>query len=628
MGNINAVTNLSVESEIGIVSVNSPPVNAMSTLVRTGLFKAFATVLDDPAAKAVVLICDGRTFFAGADISELGKPDEGPNFAQVLTAVENAAKPVIAAIHGTALGGGFELALACHYRVAVPSAKVGLPEVHLGVLPGAGGTQRLPRIVGVEVALDLITSGRTITAVEAQERGAVDALAREGELRAQAIEFARRLIRDAKPLQRVRDLTDKIEAARARPAIFSEFRRANARRFRGFKAPECIVRCIEAAVNLPFEQGLELETALFDQLVVGPESEAQRYAFFAEREVTKVPGVDTKTPALSIDSVAVVGGGAMGCAIATAFAKAGISVSLVEARQEALDRAVATIGSSLSRGTSGERMRLLEPTLDLTAVGHSDLIVEAVTENLPMKTELFGRLDQIAKPGAVLATCTSSPDVDAIAAGTRRPASVVGLHFFSPLQDIRLLEIVRGARTANEVIATSVQLARRIGKLAVVSRAAEGFIARRAMKACFQAANELVSEGSSPLEIDEAMVQFGFPSGPFSMAGSVRPAQQYGNQPIRRSQSDLTERLLYPVVNESARILEEGIAIRASDIDVALIHAYGWPVYTGGPLFWARKVGLPRIVRSLRAMQETSESLYTPASVLERMATDGGELRS
>jgi 3-hydroxyacyl-CoA dehydrogenase len=621
MGNINAVTNLAVESEIGIVSVDSPPVNAMSTLVRTGLFKAFAAVLADSAAKAVVLICDGRTFFAGADISELGKPDEGPNFAQVLTAVENASKPVVAAIHGTALGGGFEFALACHYRIAVPSAKVGLPEVHLGVLPGAGGTQRLPRIVGVESALDLITSGRTITAVEAHARGAVDALAREGELRAQAIEFARQLIREGKPLQRVRDLTDKIAAARARPAIFTEFRRANARRFRGFKAPECIVKCIEAAVNLPFDQGLEVESALFAELVAGPESEAQRYAFFAEREVTKVPDVDTKTPTKAIDSATVIGAGPMGSAIAAALVNAGIAVSWIEARKDALDHALATVGLAGS-----ERMRLLAPTQDLGAAARSDLIVEAATEDLRTKTELFRRLDQIAKRGAVLATCTSSLDVNAMAAGTSRPESVVGLHFFSPRPDMRLLEVVRTASTGKEALAASIQLARRIGKLAVVSRAAEGFIARRAMGACFQAANELVLAGAAREDIDEAMVQFGFPSGPFSMMGAFPPAERVDARPIKRSPSDLIERLLFPVVNESARILEEGVAIRASDIDTALIHAYGWPVYKGGPLFWARKLGLQRIVMGLQSMRGAGGSRYEPASLLQRRAADGGAL--
>jgi 3-hydroxyacyl-CoA dehydrogenase len=686
MGNINAVTNVAIEDGVGVVTVNSPPVNALSAAVREGLYLAFPKVLADPAAKAVILICEGRTFFAGADISEFGKPDTGPSFAEVLAAIENATKPVIAAIHGTALGGGYEVALTCHYRTAVPSAKVGLPEVNLGLLPGAGGTQRLPRIVGAEVALDLITSGRPVPAGEGHKLGMVDELVGEGKLLPDSIAFAKRLLAQGRPLKRVRDLSEKMLAARGRPEIFAEFRRANARRFRSFKAPENIIKCIEAAVNLPFDQGMQREAELFQELLTSSESQAQRYVFFAEREVAKIPDIDPKTPTLPVNSVGVIGAGTMGGGIAMNFLNIGVPVTLVETKQEALDRGVATIRknyeNTAKRGKMnpadvGKRMALLKPTLELQELTASDLIIEAVFEKMQVKQEVFGRLESLAKPGAILATNTSFLDIDTMAAVTSRPQQVIGMHFFSPANVMRLLEVVRGAKTSKEVIATAMQLGRKIGKIAVLSRNAHGFIANHIMHARGAVTNEIVLEGPLPWDIDRVMVDFGFPMGPFAMYdlvgldvvdwdpgtrgetvqrklldlgrwGQKKNAGYYdydadrkaspsptvekiirdysakhGIQARKYSDADILALLLYPVVNEGAKILEAGVAIRASDIDIALIQGYAWPVYTGGPMFWAGQVGLKRIVEQLKTWQAERGDFYKPAPLLEKLAAAG-----
>lgn len=669
-----------VEDGIGIIEIDSPPVNALGIAVRRALDEGFARMGGDAAVKAIVLICGGRTFFAGADISEFGKPPQRPVLHELLSVIENGSKPVVAAIHGTALGGGYELSLVCHYRIAVPSAKVGLPEVNLGLLPGAGGTQRLPRIVGAEAALDLMTTGRPVPAPKALELGMIDALAGETTLRADAIAFARALLADNKPLLRVRDRDDKVAAARGKPEIFAEFRRANARAFRTFKAPENIIKAVEAAVELPFDEGLKRERELFQELHDSTESAAQRYVFFAERETAKIPDVPKDTPKLPVRKVGVIGAGTMGGGIAMNYLNAGLPVTIVEAKQDALDRGVATIRrnyeTSAKRGRLTmeqveARMALLSPTLDLDAVADVDLVTEAIFESMPVKIEMFGRLDNIVRDGAILASNTSFLDVDRIAAATKRPEWVVGHHYFSPANVMRLLEVVRGAKTRLDVIATSMDLARKIAKVPVLARVCDGFIANRLMRPRAYEAVSLLLEGPTPAEIDKALYDYGFAMGPIAMSDLVgldvigrdnpertlagdmvalgRLGQKSGGgfydydanrtaspspvaakviadfaafkgirQTGSRTAQEIVARLLYPVVNEGARILDEGIALRASDIDMAAILGYNWPLVTGGPMFWGDTVGLGQVVDGLAAMG------HEPAPLLARLAAEGG----
>jgi len=452
MAVINAVTDLSVEGDIGVVTLNSPPVNALSAVVREGLKGAFEGAIADPAVKAIVLICDGKTFIAGADITEFGKAMTGPNLQDVQAIIENSPKPVVAAIHGTALGGGLEVALVANYRVAVPSAKAGLPEVNIGLLPGAGGTQRLPRIVGVEKALEMVTSGQHVPAKAALAMGLFDELVEEGNLRAGAITFARKVLAEGRPLKKVRDLNDKVEAARGKPEIFADFRKANAKKFRGFMAPENNIKCIEAAVNLPFDEGLQEERKLFMELMSGSQSAAQRYVFFAERQAAKIPDVPDDTPTIPIKKVGVIGAGTMGGGIAMNFLNAGIPVTIIEAKPENLERGVGIIRKNyentakkgrLTQDDVEKRMGLLTPSMEMEALADCDLIIEAVFELMEIKKEVFTKLDKIAKPGAILATNTSYLDVNEIAAVTSRPESVIGTHFFSPANVMRLLELVR-----------------------------------------------------------------------------------------------------------------------------------------------------------------------------------------
>ncbi len=637
----------------------------------------------DEGAQAVLIVCAGRTFFAGADISEFGKPFEGPDLKAICDLIDSSTKPVIAAIHGTALGGGLEVALACHYIVAVPSAKLGLPEVHLGLLPGAGGTQRLPRIVGVETALDLIVSGKPISARRALDLGIVDHLASEAVLRGDAIAFSATVV--GKPLVRTRDRDDKIAAARGRPEIFAEYRAANAKAFRGFRAPEAIVQAIEASVTLPFEAGLEREWELFKQLESSPESLAQRYYFFAERETARIPDVQKDSVTLPIASVGVIGAGTMGGGIAMNFLSIGTPVTLVETSQEALDRGIAVIrrnyDASARKGRMStdeveRRMALITPALTIDALADVDLVIEAVFEEMSVKKTIFAELDRVSKPGAILASNTSFLDLDEIAAATGRPEWVIGLHFFSPANVMRLLEVVRGAKTSVEVLATAMKLARTIGKVPVLSRVCEGFIANRIMKRRQDQADALVLEGPSPAEIDRALYDYGFALGPFRMIdlvgldvigrsatersvvgdlvalgrfGQKQGGGYYDYDADRRATPSavaadviadfavsrgieahgglpaeaILERLLFPVVNEGAKLIEEGIALRASDIDVAAILGYNWPVYTGGPMFWADSVGLPHIVETLRRLEAEHGAAFAPCDHLVALAEAG-----
>mgnify|MGYP000278801612 FL=1 len=665
---------------IGILTIDYPPVNALSIHTRRALYDGFSQFAADDAVKAIVLICAGRTFVAGADISELGKPAQEPGLQEVFDIIERGTKPVVAAIHGTALGGGYELALTCHCRIAVPSAKVGLPEVALGLLPGAGGTQRLPRVVGIPAALELIGGGAPVPAKKALDMGMIDALAEEGRLREDAIAFARKLVDEGKPLPRVRDRQEKVEPYRGKSEVYAEYLKKNARAFRGFKAPFNIVKAVEAAAELPFDQGIAREHELFVELLTSTESAAQRYYFFAEREGAKVPDLAKDVAPLPVQAVGVIGAGTMGGGITMNFLNAGIPVTLVEMSEVALERGVGVIRKNYENTAAKgrmtaeqveQRMALITPALGLEALASVDLVIEAVFEEMGIKKDVFGKLDAIAKPGAILASNTSYLDIDEIASVTSRPESVVGLHFFSPANVMRLLEIVRGAKTSDAVLATALKMARTIAKVPVVSRVGPGFIANRVMGPRSRQAMALVLEGPTPQDIDKAVFDYGFAMGPFAMGDLVgldvigrgsnertlngdlvklgRLGQKQGGgfydyddkriaspSPVAaqviadlaaakgvantgpQSAEAIIARLLYPVVNEGAKVLEEGVAIRASDIDVACILGYNWPVYTGGPMFWADTVGLPKVVEGLRAIG------IEPAKLLVEKAAAGG----
>ncbi|MDE2355824.1 MAG: enoyl-CoA hydratase/isomerase family protein [Alphaproteobacteria bacterium] len=683
---INSVTDFTRDGEVGVITLNSPPVNALSAPVRDGLAEGMKAALADAAVKAVVIICEGRTFIAGADITEFGGAQKGASLFDVQNAIEGASKPVIAAIHGTALGGGLEVALTCHYRVAVPSARCGLPEVNLGLLPGAGGTQRLPRIVGAQKALEMVTSGQHVPAKDCLTMGLVDAVVEEGKLRDGALDFARRIVAENRPLKRVRDLEDKVRADRGHPEIFDAFRKANARRFRGFLAPEYNIRCIEAAVNESFDDGLKTERRLFGELISGPQSAAQRYSFFAERTAAKIPDVPDDTPVIPVNRVGIIGAGTMGGGIAMNFANAGIPVTLVEVKADALERGLGVVRKNYERTAARggltaaqveERMALIQGSLSLEDLAGVDLVIEAVFERMDIKKDIFTRLDAICKPGAILATNTSALNIDEIASVTKRPEAVIGLHFFSPANVMKLLEVVRADHTSKTVIATSMKLARKIGKIAVLVGVCPGFVGNRILGARQREAQKLVMEGAMPWDIDRVLYDFGFPMGPFAMSDlagldigwvkekskgetirdvlcemdrrgqktgagyydydenrTARPSPvtekiihdfivKTGANPRHISDEEILERCLYPMVNEGAKILEEGKAIRASDIDVVWQNGYGWPVYRGGPMFWGGQIGLDKVLAGMKRFEATMGEAYKPAAMLETLAAAG-----
>ena len=658
--------------DVLVIISDSPPVNALGAAVRDGLKEGVSQGINDPAIKAMVIRCDGKTFFAGADITEFGKPPKGASLHEVIDMMDSSEKPIVAAIHGTALGGGCEVALACHYRVAVPSAVMGLPEVKLGLLPGAGGTQRLPRIVGVKAALEMVAIGDPIPAKKAAEVGLVDRVVGEDSLEADAIAFARE-IADKKPIPRVRDKTVAPD-----PEAVEEFKKKHGRRMRGFDAPAANIACVVAASELPFDEGMKFEREQFMKLMTGTQSAAQRHLFFAERQAAKIDDVDPKTPLRPINKVGVIGAGTMGGGISMNFLSAGIPVTIVEMQQEALDRGTGVMRKNYEASAAKGRIKpdapekamgLLTPTLKLEDLADCDLIIEAVYENMDVKKELFTKLDAIAKPGAILATNTSYLNVDEIAAVTKRPEDVVGMHFFSPANVMRLLEVVRGEKTAKDVLATVMALAKKIKKVAVVAGVCHGFIGNRMLSPRQIEANKLLMEGATPQQIDKVHVEFGMPMGPFQMADlagvdigwhrdpsrieSIRDAlaaesrwgQKKGagyydydekrnatpspraleiieefraksNLPKREiTDQEIVERTLYTMVNEGALILEEGKAQRASDVDVVWIMGYGWPVYRGGPMFWAQnEVGLKKIVEGLEKHGfKVAESLKTAA---------------
>jgi 3-hydroxyacyl-CoA dehydrogenase len=686
MASINTAVDLIREGDVAVLSINSPPVNALSHSVRAGIVAGIQQAIADAGAKAIVLICEGRTFIAGADITEFGKPLQAPNLLDVEASIENSPKPVIAAIHGTALGGGLELALCCHYRVAVPSAKCGLPEVHLGLIPGAGGTQRLPRLVGPEAALEMITSGKHIDAKTAAAGGLIDELVSEGALKAGALAFARKVVDEKRPLRRVRDLDAKVVAARSRPEIFDAARKATSRKLRGYLAPEYCIRAVEAAVKLPFEEGMQLEQRMFFELMQGEQSAAQRYVFFAERQVWKIPDVPEDTPVIPIKKIGVIGAGTMGGGISMNFANIGLPVTLIETRQEALERGLGVVAKNCERSAKSgrftaedveKRMSLLQGSLDMNALADCDLIIEAVFEDMRVKKEVFTKLDAIAKQGAILATNTSALDVNEIASVTRRPEFVIGLHFFSPANVMRLLEVVRARKTSKPVIATAMQLAKKIGKVAALVGVCPGFVGNRILFARQDQANAMLLEGAMPWEIDQVIYDFGMPMGPFAMADLAgldigwnkeatssstirevlcerdRRGQKTGagfydydeqrnakpssvteqivrdfatrsGKPQRTIAADeILERCIYAQINEGAKILEEGIAIRPSDIDIVWINGYGWPAYRGGPMFYADSVGLPTIVAKLKEHAPRMGEGFSISPLLEKLAAEG-----
>ena len=642
--------------DILVIISDNPPVNALSAAVRQGLEAGIKEGVADDSIAAMVIRCDGKTFFAGADISEFGKPMQEPILPILVDMIEAAGKPVVAAVHGTALGGGCEVALASHYRIAVPSAKFGTPEVKLGILPGAGGTQRLPRIAGVELALEMTAKGTMIPANRARDAGLIDRLAGEDSLEKDAIALAREIsgIRPV-PKSSEKPLTHD-------PAVFEQFRKANARRFRGYEAPEANIACVEKATQTPYEEGVQFERMQFMKLIMGVQSAAQRHIFFAERKASKIDDVPADIKLRPVKRVGVIGAGTMGGGITMNFLSAGIPVTIVEMQQEALDRGTAIMRKNYEATAAKGRitaeqveqaMGLLKPTLDMNDLAECDLIIEAVYENMDVKKEVFGKLDKIAKPGTILASNTSFLDVNEIAASTSRPEDVLGMHFFSPANVMKLLEVVRGDKTAGDVLATVMALAKKIRKVAVVAGVCHGFIGNRMLEPRQVEAMKLLMEGATPEQIDKVHVDFGMPMGPFQMSdlagvdigwhrdpnrienirdalcaeerwGQKKKAGWYDYDDKRNpspsprvaeiieefrkksgaaqhevTTEEIIERTLYPMVNEGARILEEGKAQRASDIDVVWIYGYGWPPYRGGPMFWADTEGLKKIVAGL-----------------------------
>ncbi len=688
---MSAAVSFTRDGEIGVITVANPPVNALSQPVRAGLKDAVQAGLADAGVKAMVLICDGATFIAGADIREFGKPLAAPSLVPVIDAMEASDKPIIAAIHGTALGGGLEVALGCHYRVAVPSARVGLPEVNLGLLPGAGGTQRLPRLVGVEKALDFIVQGTHVPAAEAQRLGLLDELI-EGDLKTGAIAFARRVLAENRGVKRASALPVAPVAA----DFFANYEAGIARRLRGFKAPFNIIKSVQAAAELPFAAGMQREAELFQELMTSSESRAQRHVFFAEREVAKIPGLPKDTAQREIKTAAVIGAGTMGGGIAMNFANAGIPVTLLEINREALDRGIGVIRknyeatASKGRLTAADvekRMGLITPSTSYDEIKHADVVIEAVFENMEIKQEVFRKLDAVAKPGAILATNTSTLNVDTIASATQRPQDVIGMHFFSPANVMRLLENVRGKQTANDVIATVMNLSRRIGKIGALVGVCDGFVGNRMLHQRTREAMFLVEEGAKPEQIDKVLYDFGFPMGPFAMAdmagldvgykvreerrkaGKIEPRESLwidrivemgrhgqktkagiyryedGRTPLpdpeierliaqcardagiaqrQISDQEILERCLYPMVNEGAKILEEGIAARALDIDIIWINGYGFPAYRGGPMFWADEIGLKTVCDAYQKYaRQCGDNYWKPAPLLEKLAREG-----
>jgi 3-hydroxyacyl-CoA dehydrogenase len=689
-------TQYDVRGTVAVVTLNNPPVNGLGYSLRAGIIDGLDRALADDKVKAIVLIGSDRAFSGGADVKEFGTPKSGqePNLLSVIRALENSTKPVVAAIGGLALGGGLELAMGAHFRVAKPDAQLGLPEVKLGLLPGAGGTQRLPRLIGLEAALNMIVSGAPVPAAKFEGTPLVDALV-PGDLLAGAVAFAEKAVADKLPLKRVRDLKVKAPGAEA----FLQFARNTVgATSKNFPAPLKCVEAVAASVGKPFDEGMKFEREQFMALMTTPESRALRHIFNAERAATKISDVPEDTKLRDIRKVGVIGAGTMGVGISMNFLNAGIPVALLEMKQEALDRGVATIRKNyentakkgkLTAEQVEQRMALVSPTLSYDAFKDVDLVIEAVFESMEVKEQVFKTLDEVCKPGAILASNTSYLNLDTIAGFTKRPQDVIGLHFFSPANVMRLLEVVRGAKTGKDVLATSMALAKKIKKIAVVSGVCDGFIGNRIVARYGQASNELLNAGASPSQIDNALQKFGLAMGIYRMgdlagldigyagrkrrkeanpeayvpivADRLAEAGRFGQKtgagwyryeagkrdPIvdpavdkiiedfrtergltarKVSDEEVIERCIYAMVNEGARILEEGIAQRASDIDVVYLNGYGFPQHRGGPMLYADTVGLPNVVRALKriaAEPGADAKFWQPAPLLLKLAEEG-----
>jgi len=691
-----SVVNYKLNGAIGVISINNPPVNVLSLAVRTGVQEAIIAAQNDES-KAIVLICDGRTFIAGADITEFGKTPLSPSLSDLLVLIECSSKPLIAALHGTALGGGLETALACHYRCALSSVKVGLPEVKLGLLPGAGGTQRVPRLAGVEAALDFITSGSSMNATKALSSGLIDKII-DSDLLSGAIEFAHTIVAEGAVLRKVSEMT--IDISEVGKDIFTNTRTKLSRLMRGQEAPQHIVSCIEAAVNLPFNEGLLFEREMFEKCRHLPQSKALRHAFFAQRECAKVKGLSKKTPTRAINSVAIIGAGTMGSGIGMNFVNADIPVTLLELSEEALQRGKSIIAKNyamsvnkgkLTQEQSIKRQQLISTTTKYADLADADMVIEAVFENLTIKKKVFEELDSVCKPGAILATNTSYQDVDVIAAATSRPQDVIGLHFFSPANIMKLLEIVRGEKTASDVLATVMSLAKKIGKVPVLSRVCYGFIGNRMLGPYIRQAQLCLIEGSTPSQIDKVMFDFGMAMGPLAVGDLAgldigykarqtltdeqkgdpktyciadrlvemerlgqksgagyysynvdtrernedplvqqiveEEALKYGVQRQVLSDDLILNRLIFALINEGFKILEEGIAQRPSDVDMVYLFGYGFPAYRGGPMFYAETLGLDKVYQTICHFEECyGEQYWTPSSLLKTLAITGKSL--
>ncbi len=693
-------TTYSVRDGIAVIAMNNPPVNGLGSVLRPGIVDGMKKAEADPAVKALVIIGSAKAFSGGADIREFNTPKSSmsPTLPEINDTQDNFKKPMVAAIGGFALGGGLELALGCHYRVAAPKTLLGLPEVKLGILPGSGGTQRLPRVVGATEAVKMMTTGNPVPAEKGLQVGLVDEVV-QGDLLEGAIAFAKKLVAEGKGPRRIRDLTVKVDGD---PKAFFEAARAEVgKASRGYPAPLEIVACVEAAVNLPFDEGRKEERRRFAGLVEGSESKAMRHMFFAERQTSKIPDVPEDTPTRKIEKAAVIGAGTMGGGITMSLVNVGIPVTIIEMKQEALDRGIATIkknyASTVSKGRlkqedMDKRMALITPALSIEAGKDADIVIEAVFERMDVKQEIFRKLDAVMKPGAILASNTSTLDVDAIAAVTKRPQDVIGTHFFSPANVMRLLEVVRGKATGKDVLATTMALGKKIKKVPVVSGVCDGFIGNRMIEKYGQQSLFLLDEGCSPQQVDAAVQKWGMAMGPLTMgdmagldigweirkrryierpnflyskvgdkvaelgrfgqktgkgwylyeAGNRKPIpdplvdtivadyRKANNIPTRSiSDEEIVERLIYSLVNEAAYILEEGIALRASDIDMVYLTGYGFPPYRGGPMFYADTVGLPKVLATIEGFQKGyMGEVWKPAPLLVKLANEGGRFNS
>ena len=680
--------------DVAVITVDNPPVNALSQAVRVGLVTCTAEALADASVSAIVVIGAGRTFIAGADIREFNMPSTTPTLNDAISAFENSSKPIVCAIHGTALGGGLETALGCHYRVAVSSAMVGLPEVKLGLLPGAGGTQRLPRLVGIETAMKLIASGDFVGADKALHLGIIDHIV-DGDLADGAIAFARQLVADGAPLKRIRDMHAALPDGQSVDDLAASQLKAIARRTRGQPAPAKCLESVANAAKMDFDAGLAHEREIFEALKAGPESQGLRHAFFAERAAGKVPGVTKQTATRDIKKVAIIGAGTMGGGIAMNFANVGIPVTLIETQQAALDRGLEIVAKNyaatvskgrLSQEKMDQRMALFSGALDLCAAADADMVIEAVFENMALKKEIFSKLDAICKPGAILASNTSTLDVDEIAAVTKRPEDVIGTHFFSPANVMKLLEIVRGEKTAGDVLNTTMKIGKKIAKVPVVVGVCDGFVGNRMLHAYTRQAGFLVEDGALPQDVDRVIYDFGLPMGPFTMGDMAgldvgyRVRQERGRPPANYRYSDIADkvvelgrhgqktsagwytyvagdrtphpdpeieklilesaasagisrqdfsdnqilqRCMFALINEGAKILEEGKAYRASDIDVIYTNGYGFPTFRGGPMNYADQVGVDVVYTAVKAMFDGGDEWMQPAPLLARLADAG-----